>query len=123
MTRGFDLRRRAGGGIPVLNASAGGGHEPNTSEGFTRGGLPAAIRQILADAYSGGSGGVICILDNLELAGRVGDATKMLDILRDRVLGVPGIRWVLCGSRGIVSRARTQRLSGEFMPPTRTRPH
>jgi hypothetical protein len=26
---------------------------------------------------------------------------------------------VLCGSRGIVSRARTQRLSGEFMPPTR----
>lgn len=110
---------QAGGGIPVLNASAGGGHEPNTSEGFAKGGLPAAIRQVLADAYEGGRGGVVCILDNLELAGKVGDATKMLDILRDRVLGTQGIRWILCGSRGIVSRARTQRLSGEFMPPTR----
>lgn len=110
---------QAGGGVAVVNASAGGGHEPNTSEGFAKGGLPTAIRQILADAYDGGTGGVVCILDNLELAGKVGDATKMLDILRDRVLGAPGIRWVLCGSRGIVSRARTQRLSGEFMPPTR----
>lgn len=110
---------QAGGGVPILNLSGGGGHEPNTSEGFAKGGLPAAIRQVLADAYDGNPGGVVCILDNLELAGKVGDATKMLDILRDRVLGAPGIRWVLCGSRGIVSRARTQRLSGEFMPPTR----
>lgn len=110
---------QAGGGIPVVNVSAGGGHEPNTSEGFAKSGLPTAIRQVLADAYDGGVGGVVCILDNLELAGKVSDATKMLDILRDRVLGAPGIRWVLCGSRGIVSRARTQRLSGEFMPPTR----
>lgn len=109
---------QAGGGVPFANVSAGGGHEPNTSEGFARGGLPTAIRQVLAEAYEGGSGGVVCILDNLELAGKVGEATKMLDILRDRVLGTPGIRWVLCGSRGIVSRARTQRLSGEFMPPT-----
>ncbi|MFJ2355002.1 hypothetical protein [Frigoribacterium sp. NPDC087798] len=110
---------QAGGGVAFANASAGAGHEPNTSEGFAKSGLPAAIRQVLMDAYAGGEGGVVCILDNLELAGKVGDATRMLDVLRDRVLGTPGIRWVLCGSRGIVSRARTQRLSGSFMPPTR----
>lgn len=110
---------QAGGGIPFANVNGGRGHEPNTSEGFSKGGLPAAIRKVLADAFAGGTGGVVCILDNLELAGKVGDATKMLDVLRDRILGVQGIRWVLCGSRGIVSRARTQRLSGEFMPPAR----
>ena len=111
-----------GGGFATIAVNAGGGHEPNTSEGFVRSGFPAAIRSLLADAYSGGSGGVVCILDNLEILGQVGQAREQLGVLRDRVLNVPGIRWVLCGSRGTVSRARAQRLSGVFKAPELIRP-
>lgn len=106
----------AGAGF-MVSVEGGGGHEPNTSEGFVRSGFPAAIRKLLLDAYEGRAGGVVCILDNLEIVGQVGQAREQLNVLRDRVLNVPGIRWVLCGSRGTVSRARAQRLSGVFKTP------
>ncbi len=60
----------------------------------------------------------MCVLDNLELVETVGEARTTLDELRDRVFNLSGVRWVLCGSRGIVSRARTERLSGIFQAPS-----
>lgn len=106
-----------GGGAGTINAAYGRSNEPNTSEGFERSGFPKAVRSALADAFPEGSGGIICILDNLEILETTGDARRALDELRDRVFNIPQLRWVLCGSRGIVSRARSERLSGIFQAP------
>lgn len=107
--------RNWSGGLAGL--SGGGGAEPNSTDGFLKSGFPAAIRKMLADIYTGGAGGIVCVLDNLEIVGQVGVARDRLDELRDRVFNIPHVTWVLCGSRGMVSRARTQRLSGAFSAP------
>lgn len=113
---------QGGGGIGPLSANAGGGEEGNSGEGYTKSGFPTAIRGLLSGAFEGRRGGVICILDNLELVETVGEARATLDFLRDRVFNLPNVRWVLSGSRGIVSRARTERLSGVFQAPMRLGP-
>lgn len=108
---------QGGGGIAGFNASYGRAKEPNTSEGFLKSGFPNAVRRALDEAFPLGNGGVICIMDNLEILETTGAARKSLDELRDRVFNIPQLRWVLCGSRGIVSRARSERLSGIFQAP------
>lgn len=107
------------GGVTVMGSGAefGKGGEANTSEGFNRSGFPETVRQILRKCFPPGTGGIICILDNLEIVETAGEARSRLDELRDRVFNIPELRWVLCGSRGIVSRARTERLSGIFQTP------
>lgn len=103
--------------------SGGYGSEPNTSDGFTHEGFAAAIRSELERLFpTDGSGGVICVIDNVELLKTSVAARDALESLRDRVFDLPGLRWVLCGSRGIVSRARSQRLSGFFAAPQRVSP-
>jgi len=113
---------QGGGGALGFEASAGGGEEGNTGEGYTKSGFPTAIRNLLMSAFGEQRGGIVCILDNLELVETVGAARTTLDRLRDRVFNLPNVRWVLTGSRGIVSRARTERLSGIFQAPMRLKP-
>lgn len=113
---------QGGAGVGVFSANGGHGEEGNTGEGYSRSGFPSAIRALLEAAFDGQRGGVICILDNLELVETVGEARNTLDHLRDRVFNLPNVRWVLSGSRGIVSRARTERLSGIFQAPMRLGP-
>lgn len=113
---------QGGGGALGFEASAGGGEEGNTGEGYTKSGFPTAIRNLLTSAFGEQRGGIVCILDNLELVETVGAARTTLDRLRDRVFNLPNVRWVLTGSRGIVSRARTERLSGIFQAPMRLKP-
>ena len=107
----------------AFGVNAGYGSEPNTSEGFAHEGFSSAVREELRRVFPDDrAGGVICVIDNLELLKTSAAARDALEILRDRVFDLPGVRWVLCGSRGIVSRARSQRLSGFFAPPERVRP-
>jgi hypothetical protein len=101
-------------------AGFGGGYgsEPNTSEGYSRSGFPAAVKAELKKCFpTAGAGAVICVLDNLELLQTSQKARETLEALRLPVFEVDGLRWVLCGSRGIVSRARSERLSGFFAAP------
>ena len=107
------------GGAQALGfgGEVGRGSEPNTGDGYTRTGFETSVRNELARVFEGGTGGIVCILDNLEILKTSGDAKLVLDELRDRVFNIQGVRWVLCGSRGIVSRARTERLSGIIQAP------
>ncbi|MDP9401989.1 MAG: ATP-binding protein [Actinomycetota bacterium] len=108
--------RHAGGTLTFAGANFGS--EPNVSGGFSESGLPRAIQAELERCFpSPAAGGVVCVLDNLELLQSSQNARQVLEDLRDRLFTVPGLRWVLCGSRGIVSRARSQRLSGVFDAP------
>lgn len=102
---------------------AGAGSSANEAEGFAQSGFPAAVRGQLERCFpTPAAGGIVCVLDNLELLQTSVRARSTLEALRDRVFGVRGLRWVLCGSRGIVARARSQRLSGVFDAPMRLGP-
>lgn len=111
------------GSAGAFGVSAGYGSAPNSSEGFSQEGFANAVKEELRRLFpTEGTGGIICVIDNLELLQTSSAAREALERLRDTVFGLQGLRWVLCGSRGIVSRARSQRLSGFFAPPLPIRP-
>ncbi len=93
--------------------------ETNTSKGFERSGFRAAIRKWLEDIFPYGiNGGVVCIIDNLEILETSSKAKKSIEELRDLLFNFRGIRWVLCGALGIVkSLAATPRLEGLLHDP------
>lgn len=109
------------GGVSFLNVGVSGGRqaEPNTSAGFTRSGFQALVQNWLELIYPGGRrGGVVCVLDNLELLHDSQTARERLEELRDRLLTLPGLRWVLCGAAGIVNTVlSTPRLQRVLYPP------
>lgn len=83
--------------------SAGASSETNTGEGFTRSGFRKAIIDWLKELFpSLRDGGVVCTIDNLELLQTSDAARRQLEALRDELLILPGMRWVLCGALGIV---------------------
>lgn len=62
--------------------------------------------------------GVVCIVDNLELLQTSAIARKQIEQLRDTLFSYTGIRWVLCGSLGIVfGIASSPRLEGRLIDP------
>jgi hypothetical protein len=110
---------QAGIQVAVVGASMGRTAETNTSKGFARSGFRQLVEQWLEQAFPGGKGGgVVCILDNLELAETSTRAKQLLESLRDPILTAPGLRWVLCGSSGIVrSVVSSPRLEGILHTP------
>ena len=77
--------------------------EMNTSAGFERSGFRKAVPTCLEQVFpTPGAGGVICTIDNLELLQSSDVARQQLEQLRDELLNMPGLRWVLCGALGIV---------------------
>ena len=109
------------GGIPgVLSASVTGGkadsNQINTSSGFSKDGIELLVRKWLEEIFTvQGNGGVICIIDNLELLESGPSARRMLEVLRDRLFNINGIRWVFCGANGVIlSLAASERL-GSFL--------
>jgi hypothetical protein len=112
-----------GGGVstPAGGAQANWGSEPNpvvTESGFQRN-----VRQLLDECFpEENSGGIVCVLDNLEILQTAGKARETLDELRDKVFDLPQVRWVISGSRGIISRAKSEKLSGVMLDPMILKP-
>ncbi len=115
-----------GGDVSILGSGANAERstEPNTSPGFRDAGFSAAIDRWLRQAFpSRSTGGFIAVIDNLELLETSQAARLMLESMRDTVLDQPGLRWVLCGSRGIVrTGASSPRLEGRLAEPMDVRP-
>ncbi len=93
--------------------------ETNTSLGFERSGFRNTVRNWLEEIFPNGyNGGVVCIIDNLEILETSDNARKALEQLRDTLFNFSGIRWVLCGALGIVkSIAASPRLEGLLHDP------
>lgn len=90
----------------------------NSSAGFADSGFQSTVRGWLNVAFPGGDGGFIGIIDNLELLDTSSRAQQLMERLRDPVLQLAGLRWVLCGARGIARGvASTPRLNGVLADP------
>ncbi|WP_413453775.1 hypothetical protein [Erwinia persicina] len=92
---------------------------PNSGTGFTDSGFIATIQSWLRDCFpSRSAGGFICTIDNLELLETSRSARELLESIRDELLNIDGLRWVLCGARGIIrSSASSPRLQGVLADP------
>lgn len=105
------------GGIPWANL--GKAEETNTSDGFAKSGFRQTVRDWLRSIFPDGEGGgVVCLIDNLELLQTSAMARSRLEAIRDSLLTMQGLRWVLCGAAGIVRGiASSPRLEGILHAP------
>lgn len=110
-----------GGGVNVFGSGveANRGSEPNTGNGFSEAGFAGTVRSWLQSAFPDlQAGGFVGVIDNLELLETSKAARVLLESMRDEILAVAGIRWVLCGARGIMrTTASSQRLEGRLREP------
>jgi Winged helix DNA-binding domain len=106
-------------GATIANFGAQGARAMNESAGFQQSGMSEAIVAWLRQTFpSTGSGGVLCVIDNLELIRSSAGARRLLEQLRDEVFQLEGLRWVFSGAMGIVlSVAGSPRLEGYLHQP------
>jgi DNA-binding MarR family transcriptional regulator len=118
---GLPVLKGRGGGLSAVGfgANLSGATSVNASAGFKDAGFEASVKAVLAELFpKGENGAVICVIDNLELMKTSKAARELIEALRDRVLTVPGLRWVLSGAAGIVRGiGSTPRLSGYLHDP------
>lgn len=110
-----------GGGAAIagLGGNVTRSTTPNSTAGFSDSGFFATVQSWLSHCFpSRSSGGFICVIDNLELLETSRNARALLEAIRDELLNINGLRWVLCGARGIVrSSASSPRLQGVLAEP------
>ena len=87
---------------------------PNQSEGFSESGFEKSVVDWLKLIFpNSAEGGMVCIIDNLELLQTSKAAREQIESMRDDVMQIPGMRWVLCGALGIVQGvASSPRMAG-----------
>lgn len=108
--------------IPVFGFGVGA--QTNESPGFTTSGLIKLVTQWLESIFPDDqTGGVVCVIDNLELLETSSVARRTIESLRDTLFTIKGIRWVLCGAHGIInSVVASQRLVGHLGQPLAVAP-
>lgn len=96
-----------GGGAGIGFASLNIDYVPNSSaENY----LPSIARKWLEKCFSGHySGGIICVIDNLENSGTSNKVKSIVESLRDTLFTMPGLLWILCGTPTAVDGVRTSR--------------
>jgi PAS domain-containing protein len=114
------------GGAQVLGigANVDKADEVNTSEGFWRSGFERSVVRALKAAFpTPESGAVVAIIDNMELLAGSKEARRVLEEMRDTTLSIHGVRWVLCGAKGIIrASVNSQRLTGRVSRPIELKP-
>lgn len=108
------------GGLQVLVGGISGGKNTsqNTGEGFDRSGFRKLVCDWLQEIFSDRRGGVVCVIDNMELLQESSEAKQAIEYLRDELLTIPGLKWVLCGANGIIqSIVASPRLEGILFTP------
>lgn len=109
-----------GGGIGItpISLSASRGTSVNTG-GFSESGFRSAVHEWLQIIFPKGStGGFVGVIDNLEILETSQEARRVLREMRDTLLKLPGVKWVLCGANGIMrSAVGSPSLSGVIADP------
>lgn len=90
--------------------------QANTGSGFAKEGLEQLVKKWLDEIFTvQGTGGVICVIDNLELLESGATARRLLEALRDRLFNVNGLRWVFCGANGVIHSLAASARLGSFL--------
>lgn len=105
-------------GVGGVGGGTGNSISTNNATGFLKSGFQKTVIDLLSNLFPSGIGGVVCIIDNLELLDETAKAKKLLEELRDRLLNTVGIRFVICGALGMVRGVfSSQRLEGILSKP------
>lgn len=93
--------------------------QTNESQGYVISGFVKQVTQWLERIFPDDqTGGVICVIDNLELLETSSVARKTIESLRDTLFTIKGLRWILCGAHGIIhSVVASPRLVGHLGQP------
>ncbi len=97
-----------GGGLGIGIMSLSGEYTPNPlAENY----LPSIAREWLKKCFSGSySGGIICVIDNLENSGTSNQVKDIVERQRDTLFTLPGLLWIFCGTPTAVEGVRTSML-------------
>lgn len=100
-------------------AGTSSAQQVNTSDGFSAQGFELWVKTWLEQLFTvQGNGGVVCVIDNLELLETGANARRTLEALRDRLFNVKGLRWVFCGANGVIhALAASPRLAAYLNTP------
>lgn len=111
--------RQVGGQAFGFGPTYGQNKVANEGAGFSEAGFRSTVERWLSETFPDDeAGGFVCVLDNLELLLTVQGARALLESLRDSLLSRTGLRWVLCGARGIMrGAASSSRLQGVLSDP------
>lgn len=108
------------GSLGFLSMQVGGSKSSrlNETSGFEQSGIELLVRNWLKQIFKDENGGIVCVIDNLELLKNSASARKVIENLRDTLFTIKGIKWVFCGSFGIVSSIlASPRLEGFLHDP------
>lgn len=95
-----------GGGIGMISISLA-----NTPNPFAQERLPIIAREWLEKCFGNRySGGIICVIDNLENSGTSSQVKKLIESMRDTVFAIPGLLWIFCGTPTVVEGIRNSKL-------------
>lgn len=109
--------------IQIAGFGAGASTQLNESQGFIDNGFIRLVTEWLATVFPDqATGGVVCVIDNLELLETSAIARRTIESLRDTLFTTNGIRWILCGAHGIIhSIVESPRLEGYLGEPVQVK--
>lgn len=119
------ILRGGGGGMSAMGFGANATFSQSVnSGGFSKVGFRDTVKGWLREIFPNKTeGAFIGVIDNLELLETSQEARKVVESMRDTVLALPGVKWVLCGANGIVrSSVGSQRLTGVIGDPIQLKP-
>jgi len=120
MKRPRDGGVSGGVGIPPFgNVAAGKSSAANSSFPFRNSGFERLVQETLKEAFPAKpSGALVACIDNLELIGGPTKVQKFLGEIRDRLLRLPGVKWIVIGANGVLEGSNNHpRLSGVVSSP------
>jgi hypothetical protein len=106
---------------PFGGLTGGRGKAPNTGFAFRAAGLEGLVREALERAFPVEEAGALVVcLDDIEQVGNPLEVAEYLSAIRERLLRLHGVKWVLLGSGGVLDGLGShRRLAGIVGNPMR----
>ncbi|MGF0111028.1 hypothetical protein [Clostridium sp. SGI.024] len=76
------------------------------------------IEEVLSKTFENLDGGIVCLIDNIELVNSNRKAKELIELMRDRIFNIQGTKWILCGEKDIfMSSVESSRMSAYIHRP------
>jgi hypothetical protein len=101
------------------------GSSQTNSRGFEDegGGFERVVGDWLERCFGDGqAGGIVCLIDNLEVLRSSNQARQTVEALRDGLFAQRGLRWVMCGTPDVIRGPISPRMEGRLSEPIHVPP-